>query len=74
MDHHKPAKKNKKTSRTPRKSPFLKETETQLQDRFGTAVSINDNSNKRGRGKIEIDYMSNDDLNRILKILNIDID
>ncbi|MHA8110610.1 ParB/RepB/Spo0J family partition protein [Lactobacillaceae bacterium Melli_B4] len=74
MANNKPTKKSKKVSRTPRKSPFLKETESQLQDRFGTAVSINDNAAKRGRGKIEIDYMSNDDLNRILKILNIDID
>ncbi|UQS87099.1 ParB/RepB/Spo0J family partition protein [Nicoliella spurrieriana] len=72
MNDQKPVKKAKRTARN--KSPFLRATEDKLQDRFGTAVSINGNRSKRGHGKIEIDYMSNDDLNRILKILNINID
>ncbi|MEJ6400125.1 ParB/RepB/Spo0J family partition protein [Nicoliella lavandulae] len=67
-------KRAKKTSRATRKSPFLRETEDQLQDRFGTSVSINNTPNKHGNGKIEIDYMSNEDLNRILKLLDIHID
>ncbi|WP_446715263.1 hypothetical protein [Caloramator sp. Dgby_cultured_2] len=35
---------------------------------FGTKVKINNNKNK---GKIEIEYYSEDDLQRILELLNI---
>ncbi|MBW1604836.1 ParB/RepB/Spo0J family partition protein [Lactobacillus sp. Sy-1] len=74
MGNNKRAKKTKKSGKEAHKSPFLRATEDQLQDRFGTAVSINGNHSKRGNGKIEIDYMSNDDLNRILKLLDINVD
>ncbi|MCL0312748.1 ParB/RepB/Spo0J family partition protein [Apilactobacillus sp. TMW 2.2459] len=66
----------KKTSATTKshvkKSPFVRDTEQQLRDLFGTSVLVNEKNG--GKGKIEIDYSSNQDLNRILQILNISLD
>lgn len=59
--------KHKKTS------PFIKESEELLGEKFGTKVAIKGNE-KSGKGKIEINYLSNDDLNRILDVLNIRLD
>ena len=56
------------------KTPFVKESENQLQEHFGTKVSINSTNKKNGEGKIEIAYMSDDDLNRILDLLNVNLD
>ncbi|CAM2838811.1 ParB/RepB/Spo0J family partition protein [Fructilactobacillus fructivorans] len=65
--------KNKRpTKRT--KSPYIKESEDQLQDKFGTKVLINETNTKAGKGQIQIDYMSTDDLNRILDLLDIHLD
>lgn len=50
---------------------FIKESESQLRDKFGTAVSIKRRDNK---GKIEIEFLSDDDLERILDILEIQFD
>ncbi|MBC1272994.1 ParB/RepB/Spo0J family partition protein [Listeria booriae] len=50
---------------------FIKESESQLRDKFGTAVSIKRSDNK---GKIEIEFLSDDDLDRILDILEIQFD
>ena len=48
--------------------PYIRESEDRLMDKFGTNVQIN----SRGkRGKIEIEYLSEDDLTRILDILDI---
>lgn len=49
-------------------NPYYKEIKNQLQDYLGTKVSI---SNKNNKGKIEIEYYSEDDLQRILDIINI---
>lgn len=49
-------------------NPYYKEIKTQLQNYFGTKVNI---SNKNNKGKIEIEYYSEDDLQRILDIINI---
>jgi ParB family chromosome partitioning protein len=47
---------------------YIRESEDRLMDKFGTNVQIN----TRGkRGKIEIEYLSEEDLTRILDILNI---
>jgi ParB family transcriptional regulator, chromosome partitioning protein len=48
------------------KDIFIKETETVLRDRFGTSVHIKQSKNK---GKIEIEFFSKEDLERILELL-----
>jgi ParB family transcriptional regulator, chromosome partitioning protein len=49
------------------KNIFIRERENLLRDRFGTSVSIKQNKKK---GKIEIEFFSSDDLERILEILD----
>ena len=49
-------------------NPYYKELKDQLQNYFGTKVNI---SNKKNKGKIEIEYYSEDDLQRILDIINM---
>ncbi|HJF31734.1 MAG TPA: ParB/RepB/Spo0J family partition protein [Sporosarcina psychrophila] len=49
------------------KDLFLAERESNLRDYFGTNVSIKKTKNK---GKIEIEFFSEDDLERILELLN----
>lgn len=49
-------------------NPYYKDIKDRLQDYFGTKVSINNNKNK---GKIEIEYYSEEDLQRILDIIKI---
>lgn len=65
---HRPVVEKKEPSKKSRKSSYIQESERQLQDKFGTMVSIND---KNGKGKIEISFMSSEDLTRILDVLNI---
>ena len=48
------------------KNVFIKEQETFLRERFGTTVNIKQAKNK---GKIEIEFFSEDDLERILHLL-----
>lgn len=48
------------------KNVFIKEQETYLRERFGTSVTIKQNKKK---GKIEIEFFSNEDLERILELL-----
>jgi ParB family chromosome partitioning protein len=48
---------------------FLKERESFLRERFGTTVNIKQSKNK---GKIEIEFFSSEDLERILELLNED--
>lgn len=64
----------KKKNNQPKKSPYLREGEDRLQDKFGTRVAINETRPKSGKGKIEIDYLSNADLTRILELLDIHLD
>jgi len=49
-------------------NPYYKEIRNQLQNYFGTKVNV---SNKRNKGKIEIEYYSEEDLQRILDIINM---
>lgn len=49
------------------KDLFIKEREISLRERFGTTVSIKQSKNK---GKIEIEFFSKDDLERILELLD----
>ncbi|MBM7580592.1 ParB/RepB/Spo0J family partition protein [Jeotgalibacillus terrae] len=58
-----PARKDKPKKQA---DPHLKHQETVLRERFGTSVAIKKNKNK---GKIEIEFMSEEDLERILSLL-----
>ncbi|WP_155593165.1 ParB/RepB/Spo0J family partition protein [Lysinibacillus cavernae] len=51
-----------------KKDIFVSAKESQLRDYFGTNVQIKKTNNK---GKIEIEFYSEDDLERILEILNL---
>ncbi|RDI40880.1 ParB/RepB/Spo0J family partition protein [Falsibacillus pallidus] len=50
----------------PQKDIFLKEQESWLRERFGTTVTIKQSKKK---GRIEIEFFSKDDLERILELL-----
>lgn len=54
-----------------KESRYVRAIEEQLQEKFGTKAIIDQ---KEKGGKIEINYMSNDDLSRILSLLNISLD
>ncbi|MFC0525960.1 ParB/RepB/Spo0J family partition protein [Pontibacillus salicampi] len=58
-------KNQKKKKRKPQKDVFLQERETVLQERLGTGVSIHKGKRK---GKIEIEFFSDEDLERILHL------
>ncbi|WP_156289930.1 ParB/RepB/Spo0J family partition protein [Oceanobacillus salinisoli] len=60
--NEKPVKKKEK----PKKDVFLTERESVLRDRLGTAVSIQRGKRK---GKIEIEFYTDDDLERIIELL-----
>jgi ParB family chromosome partitioning protein len=62
----------KKKAEARPKSPYLRASENQLVDRFGTKVNIA--QSQKGKGKIEIDFTNTDDLNRILSLLDVNID
>lgn len=53
----------------PEKDKYLAYVEEMLTDKFSSRVNIKRNKNK---GKIEIEYINNDDLNRILDLLKIE--
>ena len=62
----------KKKAAAQPKSPYLRASENQLVDRFGTKVNIA--QTHKGKGKIEIDFTNTEDLNRILSLLDVNID
>lgn len=51
------------------KNVFIKEQESYLRERFGTTVHIKQSKNK---GKIEIEFFSADDLERLLQLFSIE--
>ncbi len=51
----------------PKKDMFIRERENVLREKFGTSVSIKQNKKK---GKIEIEFFSKEDLERILDMLD----
>ncbi|AEV95874.1 ParB/RepB/Spo0J family partition protein [Pediococcus claussenii] len=55
-----------------KKSPFIVELEERIQDKMGAKANIITKS--RQHGKIEIEYESMEDLDRILEVLNISLD
>ena len=54
-----------------KKDVFVRETESHLREFFGTQVQI---SKTKKKGKIEIEFYSEEDLQRILELLEIQID
>jgi len=56
----------RETKKKPEKDVFIRSQESQLRERFGTTVTIKQSKNK---GKIEIDFFSKDDLERILELI-----
>lgn len=50
-------------------APYLNDIKYKLESHFGTKVLLS--NNKNNKGKIEIEYYSQDDLDRILEILNL---
>ena len=50
---------------------FVQATESRLRDHFGTQVQIKKSQNK---GKIEIEFYSEDDLQRILDLLRVEVE
>ncbi len=57
----------RETKRVPSKDLFIQERENLLRERFGTSVTIKQN---KKRGKIEIEFFSQEDLERLLEILD----
>lgn len=55
----------------PQKPLYIVESEERLMDKFGTTVQIVEKGEK---GKIEIEYLSQQDLTRILEVLEIELD
>lgn len=70
-DDKEPEVKKKKNKEQLPKPYYIRESEDRLMDKFGTSVLIQE---KEGKGKIEIEYLSADDLTRILDILEISFD
>lgn len=58
--------KPKKKKNSPKKDPDVSRVEEELKEIFGTRVNI---SNKNGKGKIEIEYFSRDELERLIELL-----
>ena len=58
---------SRETKKKENKDVFLVQQESYLRERFGTPVKIKQSKNK---GKIEIEFLSINDLNRILELLN----
>lgn len=65
--------KSDSNNQTPKaeKPYYIRESEERLMDKFGTSVLIR---NRQDKGKIEIEYVSEEDLTRILDILDIQFD
>ncbi|MBP2058151.1 ParB family chromosome partitioning protein [Lactobacillus colini] len=55
-----------------KKSAFIRASESELANKFGTKVNITEG--KKGRGHLAIDFGSVDELNRILNLLGVDLD
>ncbi|GLI85869.1 stage 0 sporulation protein J [Rossellomorea marisflavi] len=57
---------SRETKKKERKDVFIEEQETRLRERFGTMVTIKQSKKK---GKIELEFFSKEDLERILDLL-----
>lgn len=61
-------KEDRKNNNSEEINPYYRDVQDKLQNYFGTKVNIN---SKKNKGKIEIEYYSEDDLQRILELINI---
>jgi ParB family transcriptional regulator, chromosome partitioning protein len=61
--------KKKEKDKAIKNNPFLNDIKYRLESHFGTKVQLTSKDNNKG--KIEIEYYSEEDLNRILEILNL---
>jgi ParB family chromosome partitioning protein len=59
---------SRETKPKPKKDIFIKETEEVLRESLGTSVTIKQNKSK---GKIEIEFFSKDDLNRLIEMFQM---
>ncbi|WP_313468419.1 ParB/RepB/Spo0J family partition protein, partial [Carnobacterium sp.] len=66
-----PKEQNAQSEKAAQKPYYIRESEERLMDKFGTSVTIHE---KNKKGKIEIEYLSTDDLTRILDVLDIQFD
>ena len=64
-------KKVKKIKKDQEKPAYIVDSKERLMDKFGTSVQL---TPKGERGKIEIEYLSQKDLTRILDVLEIELD
>lgn len=62
--------KQEKKKEKPANNTYIKSLESSLKSHFGAKVDIKD---KNGKGKIVINYLSNDDLSRVLEVLGIEL-
>lgn len=69
MNH--PKDQTEKSEKITKKPYYIRESEERLMDKFGTSVVIHEKDKK---GKIEIEYLSTEDLTRILDVLDIQFD
>lgn len=69
MNH--PKDQSEKSEKIIKKPYYIRESEERLMDKFGTSVVIHEKDKK---GKIEIEYLSTEDLTRILDVLDIQFD
>lgn len=60
--------KTEKSEKNEELNPYYKDVRDRLQNYFGTKVNL---SSKKNKGKIEIEYYSEEDLERILDIINL---
>jgi ParB family chromosome partitioning protein len=65
------APKKQKPTKVAQKDPQIRRIERFLEQQFMTTVKLKHNKNK---GKIEFSYFSNEDLERLLELLNINLD
>ena len=62
----------KPQKKTVKKSAFIRASENQLSNKFGSSDNISET--KKGKGHLSIDFASADELNRILDLLGVDLD
>lgn len=62
----------KPQKKTVKKSAYIRASENQLSNKFGSSVNISET--KKGKGHLSIDFASADELNRILDLLGVNLD